>query len=183
MKFGQIIKTFKSTKGNTVVFRYPKKSDLDDMLAFANDLIEEDTFVLLSGKKLTREEEIKHLNETLADIQKGRKIHIAALVGGQYAGNAVIRIGLLRHSHVGDVGISLSRAFRDEGIGTELLKTIIHEGRAAGLRLLTINCFENNDRALHVYKKAGFIPIGIIPGEILYKGKYYGEVRLYMPLV
>jgi RimJ/RimL family protein N-acetyltransferase len=182
MKFGEVIKTFKSDKGNSVVFRYPKKSDLDDMLAFANSLIEEDTFVMLSGKRLTREEEVKHLNETLEDMQKGKKIHIAVEVNGRYAGNGVIRIGILRHSHVGDVGISLTREFRDDGIGTELLKTLISEGRTAGLRLLTINCFENNARALHLYEKVGFIRAGVIPGEVSYKGKYYGEIKLYLPL-
>lgn len=183
MKLGAIIKTFKSNKGNSVVFRYPKKSDLDDMLAFANSLIDEDTFVLLSGKRLTRDEEIKHLNETLADIKKGKKIHVVAEVNGRYAGNGVIRIGILRHSHVGDVGISLSRAFRDEGIGTELLKTLIREGRTAGLRLLTIDCFENNERALHVYQSLGFMQAGVIPGEVSYKGTYYGEIKLYLSLV
>ena len=81
------------------------------------------------------------------------------------------------------MGIALVRQFRDEGIGTELLKTLISEGRTAGLRLLTINCFENNDRALHVYEALGFIQAGVIPGEVSYKGKYYGEIKMYLPLV
>ncbi len=49
MKFGNIIKTFKSKKGNDVVFRSLKHDDLDGMLAYANALIAEDTFIELSG--------------------------------------------------------------------------------------------------------------------------------------
>ena len=183
MKFGKILKTFQSKKGNAIVFRYPKKSDLDNMLSFVNNLIEEDTFVEISGIKLTREEEIKHLEETVKDIEKGRKIHVVAEVNGKYAGNGVLRIGTLRHSHVAEIGISLVPPFRDEGIGTALMQTLINEAKTAGLRLLTLNCFENNDRALHVYRNLGFIKVGVIPGEVAFKGTYLGEIKMYLSLV
>lgn len=55
---GKIIKTCTSKKGNTVIIRYPKWEDLDAVTAFANGLVEEDTFVALN-KKQTREQEAK----------------------------------------------------------------------------------------------------------------------------
>lgn len=182
MKLGTIRKRFVSTKGNSVVFRYLEKSDLDDMLVFVNQLIDEDTFIEMCGKKLTRDEEVKHLNVALEDIENGRKIYVTVLVNGQYAGNGVLRIGELRHTHVAEIGISLVSQLRDEGIGTELLNTLIIEAKAIGLRLLTLNCFENNPRALHVYEKAGFKRSGVIPGALNYKGGFVGEVKLYMSL-
>lgn len=176
-------KSFISKKGNTVTFRDLRTDDLDGMLAFANALIAEDTFVELSGKPLTREEEEKTLKESLKQIEKGKKVWVVVEINGRYCGSGEIRIGSRRHSHVGEIGISVAKEFREEGIGTELLKTLIDTAKEKGLRLLTLYCFENNTRACHVYEKFGFIKSGIVPGAISYKNEYIGEVKFYLPLV
>lgn len=172
-----------SRKGNSVAFRYVKPSDLDAMLTYANELIVEDTFVELSGTPLTREAEAEVLKKILEQMEKAEKVHIVVEVNGAYAGNAEVRRGKRRKYHVGELGISLAKQYRDEGIGTELFKTLIAEARQLGLRLLTLNCFEGNDRALHVYKKLGFVRAGIIPNAIKYKEGYVGELIMYLPLV
>ncbi|MBU1327298.1 GNAT family N-acetyltransferase [Patescibacteria group bacterium] len=183
MEFGKIIKTFKSKNGNIVVFRYPRENDLDDMLSFANDLIDEDTYVLLSGKKLTRNEEKKHLHTTLKDIKNKQELHIVVEVNGAYAGNARVKKKTLRKSHVGEVGIAIGHRYRGDGVGTELLRTLIKEAKKQELRLLTLTCFENNSQAFHLYEKLGFKSIGVIPEALLYKGNYIGEAVLYLSLV
>ncbi len=184
MKFiqGKIIKKFKSKKGNDVFFRYPKKEDLDDMLVFVNGLIDEDTFVMVSGKHISRTKEKKFLDNTLSGMKKGNKIQLVATVNGKFAGNCELRRGERRKRHVGDIGIALSKAYREEGIGRELLKTLLHEGKKLGLRLLTISCMEHNSRALHVYESVGFTRAGMIPGAFRYRGRDVGEIFLSMPL-
>lgn len=181
MEFGKIIKSFKSKKGNNTIIRYPQPGDLDNVLQFANALVEEDTFVMLN-QPMTREEEEKWLRDTLEKMEKGQKIQLVCEVNGVYAGNCEIRRRDKRQSHVGEVGISIAKAYREEGIGTELLKTLIDEGKGMGLRLLVMNCFETNARALHVYEKLGFRRAGTVPGVYAYKSDYIGEVRLYLPL-
>ncbi len=178
---GNIIKTFKSKKGQDVVIRYPKWEDLDDVLSFANNLVKEEAPLALSEVQ-TRAQEAKWMAESFEQIETGRKIKIVALVNGRYAGNCEIRVHDKRESHVGDIGIAIAHEFRDEGIGAELLSTLIEEGEKAGLRLLILHCFETNDRALHLYEKLGFVRAGLIPGMYAYKGAYVGEVTLYLPL-
>lgn len=173
---------FKSKKGNDVLFRYPKTEDLDDCLTFANKIIKEDTFVDLSGKPKTRQEQKKWLDELLEQVEKGEKVHLVARVNGNYAGNGEVRIGKLRRSHVGEIGIALAKEYRNEGIGTELIRALIDEARAHGVRLLSLSCYENNDRACHVYQKLGFQKIGVIPNAIKWKDGYVGEVKFYRPL-
>lgn len=183
MEFGKIVKTFKSKSGREVTFRYLSENDFEDSLAFANELIREDTFVGLCGKPLTRVEEKKWIQETLAAAKKGDTVHLIVLVEGRYAGNADIRrYRERRKKHVGNIGISLSAAYRDEGIGTQLIKTLIVEAKRMGLRLLTLGCFENNPRALHIYEKLGFKRTGIVPHAIFWKNSYVGEVLLYLSL-
>ena len=178
---GHIIKTFKSKKGNTVVIRYPKWEDLDVVTKYVNDLIDEDTFLMLPEKQ-TRESEASWMAKTFDDIENGKKIHIVAEVNDIYAGNCEIRIHERRQKHIGDIGISIALPYRDEGIGAKLLSTLIDEGKKAGLRLLILHCFETNDRALPLYEKLGFTRSGLVPGVYSYKGNYVGEVTLYLPI-
>ena len=181
MKPGKIIKTFTSKKGNEVVIRYPKWEDLDAVMEFANGLVAEDTFVMLSEKQ-TRADETKWMADTFAAIETGKKIQLVAEVNGEYAGNCEIRIQDKRKSHVGDIGISLGANYRDEGIGAALFSALIEEGKKAGLKLLILHCFETNARALHVYEKLGFKRAGLVPGVYAYKGSYVGEVTFYLPI-
>ncbi len=183
MEFGKVVKTFTSKKGNTVTFRYLREDDLDRMLLYINALIAEDTFIGLYGEPLTREEEKKHLDETIEGMKKGDKVVVVAEINGVYAGSGDLRRETVRRKkHGGNIGISLLAKYREEGIGTELLKSLIDEARTMGLRLLTLTCFENNDRALHVYEKLGFKQVGLVPEACLYKDKYYGEVVMYLKL-
>ncbi len=183
MEPGKIIKTFKSKKGNDVVFRYPKLDDLDAMLAYANGLIAEDTFVGLPGKPLTREEEKRVLDELLEKMEKNEKVNVVVEVNNRYAGSAELRIGQRRHAHVAEVGIALAQEVRGEGIGNDLLTVLIQRAKNLKLRLLVLHCNEKNTRACHVYEKLGFKKAGVVPGAISYKNEYIGEVKFYLPLV
>ena len=183
METGKIVKTFQSKKGNKVVIRYLRWEDLNNLLEYANKLSKENTFVLLSGEEVTLDEEIKYVSKSLGRMAKNEKVHMVAEINGTFAGNAEINRYTRRQKHAGDVAISIAREFREEGIGTIFLETLIDEGKKLGLTLLTIDCMENNDRAIHVYEKVGFIRIGVIPSMNKYNGKYVGLVKFYLPLV
>ena len=166
-----------------MTFRYLREDDLDNMLSYINALIAEDTFIGMYGEPLTREEEKKHLDETIESMKKEEKIVIVVEIHGKYVGSGDLRRETVRRKkHGGNIGISLLKEYREEGIGTLLLKALIDEASTMGLRLLTLTCFENNDRALHVYEKLGFKQVGFVPEACLYKDKYYGEVVMYLKL-
>lgn len=174
---------FVSKKGNTITFRYLRKDDLDPMLSYINTLIKEDTYIGMYGKPLTREEENKHLNETLESIEKNEKRVIVVEIEGKYVGSGDLRCETIRRKkHMGNIGISLLKEYREEGIGTKLLQSLINEAQSLKLKILTLTCLENNDRALHLYEKLGFKRSGIIPNACFWKGGYVGEVTLYLPL-
>lgn len=175
------IKSFRSKKGNEVIFRYPVKTDFADMYSFACDIGSEDTYVALDAPP-SEQEEHDFFDRMLREVESRESIYIMAYVNGSFAGNGRVNRGKGRHHHVGGLGISLTRQYRDEGIGTELMRLLIDEAKSHGLRLLTLTCFETNAPALRVYEKLGFKRSGIIPGAISYKGDYIGEVQFYLPL-
>lgn len=174
---------FVSKKGNNVTFRYLREDDLDNMITYINTLIREDTFIGLYGEPLTRKEEEKHLKDSLEAIKKGNKIVIIVEIKDQYAGSGDLRREPLRRKkHSGNIGISLLKIYRDEGIGGELLQTLIYEAKKMKLQLLTLTCLENNVRALYLYEKLGFKRSGYIPNACIWKDGYVGEVTLYLPI-
>ena len=92
---------------------------------------------------------------------EGKKIQLAAVVNGTFAANCEIRVRDKKQTHVGEIGISVALPYRQEGIGYQLF-IYTHRGREkAGLKLLILHCFENNDRALHLYEKLGFKRAGL----------------------
>jgi RimJ/RimL family protein N-acetyltransferase len=183
MTKGNSIKSFTSTKGNLVTFRYLRHSDISAALTFINTLIAEDTYIGMYGKPITLTEEKRFIDQTLKAIIKGEQSYVIVEINGQFIGAGEVRKEYLRRKkHVGNIAISLLALYREEGIGTELMKTLIDEAKRMNLRLLELTCFENNSRAQHVYRKIGFKPIGIIPGAIFFKNSYVGEVVMYLPL-
>ena len=153
--------------------------DMRALLAFVNDLIAEDTYLMLSGNKMTEEEEKKYVTDALDRMKKNEKIHMVAAVGDRIVGSADIRRGDRRKHHIGEIGIAILPSYRGQGIGKQLMKILITEGIRMGLRMLMLHCFENNTVALALYKKLGFIECGVLPEAFLWRGKYIGEVTFY----
>ena len=182
MEFGKVIHTFKSSKGNTIEFRYPSQDEFAPLYKFACDLSIEDTFIELSGPPPSKDEERKWYGDMLTSVAGGTAIYVHAYVNNVFIGNGRVMKGKFRHSHVGHLGISLIPEYRDEGIGSELMKVLIQEARTSGLVLLELSCYENNPRALHVYEKLGFQRIGVLPNGVAWKGGYVGEVKMYLTL-
>ena len=156
--------------------------DTRALLAFANNLIEEDTYLMLSGKKMTYAAEKKYVTDSLTLVRKKEKIHLIAEVDGVIAGSAEIRRGEKRKHHIGEIGISVLKKFRQEGIGRRLMSELIGQGKLLGLRMLMLHCFENNAAALGLYKKFGFVACGLLPEALKYHGEYIGEVTMFKNL-
>ncbi|MEK7165363.1 MAG: GNAT family N-acetyltransferase [Patescibacteria group bacterium] len=186
MKSGKVLKSILTAKGNTVVFRTPISQDVDELVIYANQLSQEDTFVVLSGEVLSREIEEEYLEIWIREVETGNRMQIFAFSDNKLVANAEVRRvtkSRKRQLHVGEIAISVAKDWRGQGIGKEILKTLIEEGKRMGLKLLTLTAFANNLRAIAIYESLGFIRAGEIPGAICYKDQYIGHVYMYLPLV
>lgn len=180
---GKIVKTFKSKKGNDIVIRCPKWEDLDELLSFINSLIEEDTFIMALGDKKTKDEEIEYLVDAIKQIEQNKKVQLFAFIKNKLVGNATITQQSFRAGHVGKVDISIRQGYRNEGIGKELLSSLIQEAKdKLKVKLLTLTVFENNERGIAFYKKLGFKVAGTVPKVIFHQRKYVGHMTMYLEL-
>jgi putative acetyltransferase len=182
MKSNHIYKVFKSKNGVDVILRTVKWEDLDELAEFANSLIEEGAEITLDRKQ-TRESEADYVSQSLIALEKDEMISVIAEADGKVVGNSsVTRYSRTSQSHLGMLGISVKADYRETGIGTEMMKVLIEESRKIGLKLLILDVFGTNDRARHVYEKAGFKEVGRVPGGLFRNGKYIDDVRMALQL-
>jgi RimJ/RimL family protein N-acetyltransferase len=177
MKSGRVIRTFVAHDGRRVVLRTPRWEDLDDLAEMINSLVEEKADII-KNEKVSREEEANWLAKVLVSVENEDALYVVVEVNGKVVANSEIsrKVGCL--SHVGAIGIAIRNGFRDVGIGTEMMKALIDQGRAWGLKVLTLSVFASNKRAFHVYEKVGFVQTGVIPKSVFKEGKYVDEILM-----
>lgn len=177
LKMGIIVKTFTAKDGRAVVLRTPRWEDLDDLLEFINSLVEEGAEIG-KNQKVTRDEEMEWLARKLIDVEKDNVYCILAEVDGKVIANSELRKRRGDASHVGEIGIAVKDGYRDIGLGTEMLKTLISQAKMMSFKLLILNVYSSNERAIHVYKKVGFTEIGRIPNGLFKNGNYLDDIIL-----
>jgi ribosomal protein S18 acetylase RimI-like enzyme len=162
MRAGTFFRRFTAGDGREVTLRAPLWSDLDDMLYFINSLVEEGAEIAVD-EKTTREREVDWLARKLSDLEKDKAIIVVAEAGNRFVGQVEVNPKFGRSSHVGVLGISILREYRDVGIGTELIREAERQAPRLGLRMITLEVIATNDRARHVYEKVGYRAVGKIP--------------------
>ncbi|MCL6578505.1 MAG: GNAT family N-acetyltransferase [Candidatus Bathyarchaeota archaeon] len=175
MHSGEELKRFKAKDDRQVILRTPKWEDLDDFLELINSLVEEGADILRS-EKVSREEEIDFLARVLSRLEKGEMFYLVAEIDGQVVAVSEINKRDGYEKHVGVIGIATKEGFRDIGIGTEMMRTLIEQAQKIGLKVLTLSAFATNTRAIHVYEKVGFTKTGFIPKKRFKDGKYTDEI-------
>jgi ribosomal protein S18 acetylase RimI-like enzyme len=163
MKTGRVVQNLSLKNGRKAVLRTPKWEDLDDLLDLINSLVEEKADII-RGEKVTRKEEIDFLASVLKRVETKEEFFLIAEVGAKVVTSSEIGQGTGSYdSHVGMIGIVVKDGFRDVGLGTMMMKTLVERGRSMGLKVLTLCAFSTKKRAIHVYEKVGFARTGYIP--------------------
>jgi RimJ/RimL family protein N-acetyltransferase len=176
MKPGKVIRTFSAKDGREIVLRTPMWSDLDDLMAMINSLVEERADILID-EKVSRDQEIDWFSRALARLEKDEAFYMVAQVGGKVVGNSEVARKTSGHDrHVGSLGIVIRNGYRNLGIGTEMMKTLIEQARAMNLKLLTLGVYATNKHAHHVYQSVGFVDAGRIPKKFFKDGQFIDEI-------
>jgi RimJ/RimL family protein N-acetyltransferase len=78
--------------------------------------------------------------------------------------------------HIAVLGMSVSREYRNQGIGTEMMKEAIKWARGNGIVRLELEVYADNAPAVHLYKKFGFEVEGRKRKYAYQRGKYYDSL-------
>ncbi|MCR2821733.1 GNAT family N-acetyltransferase [Lederbergia panacisoli] len=85
-----------------------------------------------------------------------------------------------RLSHQGIFEISVQEKFANKGIGTSLIKGLLAWARAVQrIEKISLEVFSNNDRAIQLYKKLGFIEEGRLKNHVkLGSNEYVDDILM-----
>ena len=175
-------KTIKLKDGRECVLRNGVESDGQAALELFL-LTHEQTDCLLTYSDeftMTAEQEGRHLQEKTDSVTD---IEIVAEVDGALVGMAGIEAVGSKYKvrHRADFGISVDRRFWNLGIGGALTAACVECAEKAGFEQLELSAVAENDRALAMYKKAGFVEYGRNPRGMKSRFTGYQEV-VYMRL-
>lgn len=154
-------------------------AESDGPAALANFILtHEQTDYLLTypdENTMTAEEEGRFLQEK---TESENEIEIIAEVYGKVAGMAGIETAGNKEKirHRAEFGISIDRRYWNIGIGTALTKACIECARKAGYEQLELNVVAENEAAIALYRKAGFVEFGRNPRGFKSRQSGYQEV-------
>ena len=116
------------------------------------------------------------LEETREFIQSNIENNYAqyvAVCDGQIVGWAdIIPIDHLTMTHVGSLGMGIIAEYRGQGIGDKLLTGIIQHAWESGLKRLELEVFADNQAAINLYKKHGYVQEGVKRYARVIDGQY-----------
>lgn len=174
----KIITQFTTKKGRIVEIVEPTMEWLPQLIEFYKRLTSEDAMIN-RYENLDIKIEKRKLENQIQEIKAGNRLTIVAVFDNQIAGRCNIsRLGG-RGWHVGKLGVMVDRDFRREGIGQFLMKFVLEKVKEMKIKIMTLDSFVNNEPALSLYRKFGFKEYGRLPKALLWRDKYYDEIRMY----
>ena len=112
-----------------------------------------------------------------------RDLMLVALDGDTVVGNAVVEANkVARYAHRAEISISVLKDYWGRGVGSRLMQMMIDFAKNAGLEILYLEVRADNARAIALYEKFGFKPIGTYEDFFKIDGKYYDACLMTLKL-
>ena len=182
MQAGDIIEEFTAKDGRKFILRVATMNDQSTYLDFINELVREGAEIE-QNEEQTYEKEGEYLKEKLEKIASGDEISVSAFLNDKLVGDAEIVRNQGRSSSTGTLGISIIEGYRGIGLGTEMMRILLEKAKEAGYRMVILDVYADNLRAIHLYEKFGFVKAGTIPKYAYFEGKgFVDQITMYKVL-
>lgn len=147
-----------------VVIRKAVPDDAQELLAVMKIIGEETPYLVMDEKGSDLSKEGMELN-LAALYESPNNVLLVALANGKIVGTAnVSASSKKRIEHIGEIGISILEGYWGLGLGTLLLEEIIIWAEETQvIKRLELTVQERNKRAIHLYRKIGFVSEASMP--------------------
>ena len=180
MKYNKIINL---KNGKEALLRNGEFADGEAVFVNFNETHAETDYLLSypDENSFDAQQEAEFLKEK---TESPNEIEIVAVVDGVVAGTAGIEAVGAKYKlkHRAELGIAILKEYWGLGIGKALMEACIECAKDAGYTQLELNVVAENERAVSLYKKMGFVEYGRNPRGFNSRISGYQEV-VYMLLV
>lgn len=179
MKYNKIINL---KNGKEALLRNGEFADGEAVFVNFNETHAETDYLLSypDENSFDAQQEAEFLKEK---TESPNEIEIVAVVDGVVAGTAGIEAVGAKYKlkHRAELGIAILKEYWGLGIGKALMEACIECAKNAGYTQLELNAVAENERALALYRKMGFVEYGRNPRGFNSRVSGYQEV-VYMLL-
>ncbi|MCO7126893.1 GNAT family N-acetyltransferase [Sporolactobacillus shoreicorticis] len=165
---------------NNIIIRETVKDDAPEMLTYLGQIGTETDFLTFRfGEELQLS--TAKLEQSIESIYNRKNaLNLVAKCDGKIIGNLKFSGGTkTRTAHTGEFGITVLKDYGGKGIGTRLLSKFIEWSRDSKLiRKINLRVRTDNEKAIHLYKKFGFVEEGIIKRDFLINEVFYDSIAM-----
>lgn len=112
-------------------------------------------------------------------VRSERNCAIVAEADGEVVGNVLVSVDQsVVTGHVGTLSIAVADGWREVGIGTALMEAALDWARGRGLGKVALGVFPDNERAIAVYERVGFVREGLRRRQYRSGDRYRDEVLM-----
>ena len=144
---------------------------VDDYLVMVNDSIIQD-YIFPEPIVFSYDDEVKWVKMKLDN--NDLVYNVVDRESGKFVGTVEFKD---IHDGVSELGICITPSFQDKHYGTEILKRVIEYGfNDFGFNEIILKVFSHNARAIHCYKKIGFVEYNVVKNVKKSSGKDIDEI-------
>jgi len=138
-----------------LIVRNAEGKDAEEILLLVKEVMEEAPYFPRTA------DEFNFTTEQEAEYIEKAALFLVAEVEGKIVGSATLdRSTLSKLNHIVTFGITISKAYCGQGIGSLLMKKVIEWSELKGVEKIDLEVFENNTSGIALYKKFGFLEEG-----------------------
>ena len=164
--------------GVRVLLRVLEKGDGAALQAMFDQVSDEDLKYMHSNVKNPA-----LVRKWIDEMDYSQIIPVVALVGGKIVGDATLHRGQGSYRHTGELRIFLQGAYRQRGLGTAMLKSLIDVANKLEMHLLTAEVIAEKISVIRAFQGLGFQLLASLPGYFMMPdGKTLDVALLILPL-
>lgn len=165
--------------GRELLIRLVEESDAEAVIDYINQVGGESDFLAFGKNGCPNDFEqekqsIRNLRE------RPNSIYLLGWIGNELACSAVVRAETKeRVAHNGELGITARKKYWHLGAASALLTELIDFAKnRTTLKAIHLGVYENNERAIPLYEKFGFVTVGRYRDYFRIGGKYFDGILM-----
>jgi RimJ/RimL family protein N-acetyltransferase len=158
------------------VVREATIQDAQALLEHVKAVFKTSPFTLTSFDEFNSSEESQ--TKWIEDMQRQRNLILVALENGKVVGDLrLVRGSKRRNAHTGEIAIGLQQEYRGQGIGTQMMGTMIAWARNTNeIEKICLQVMSGNVPAIHLYNKMGFVEEGRLKNQVKFSPNNYADL-------
>ncbi|WP_459476982.1 N-acetyltransferase family protein [Clostridium saccharoperbutylacetonicum] len=138
-----------------LIIRKAELGDAESIIQLVKEVMDESPFFSRTS------DEFNFTIEQEEEYIKNAALFLVAEVNGKIIGSATLdRSKLVRLNHAALFGITILKAFSHKGLGSLFMDKVIEWAELNKIEKIELEVFENNTKAISLYKKFAFIEEG-----------------------